>query len=128
MIHSDNFQALNVLQEKYQEKINCVYIDPPYNTDESSILYKNNYKNSSWISLIENRLMLTTSLMAKDAIICMAIDDEEVAVAQCLLRDTFEKEVGVGVVRSNPQSRKTKGVFSPVHEYALFYGKSDSST
>ncbi|HHV6919826.1 TPA: site-specific DNA-methyltransferase, partial [Haemophilus influenzae] len=47
LIHSDNFQALNLLQERYKEQVKCIYIDPPYNTSSSPIAYKNGYKDSS---------------------------------------------------------------------------------
>lgn len=127
LIHGDNFQALNLLQERYREQVKCVYIDPPYNTDASAIVYKNGYKDSSWLSLMHSRLQLAYSLMSNDGLISVAIDDEEVTPLRAVLGDIFAKEVGVSVVKSNPQSRKKKGKFSPVHEYALFYGKSDKS-
>lgn len=127
LLNGDNFQALNILQEKYQGKINSIYIDPPYNTDASSIMYKNGYKDSSWLSLMQNRLVIARSLMSNDALICVAIDDQEVAPIRLVLSEVFYKEVGIAVVKSNPQSRKTSGKFSPVHEYALFYGKSELS-
>jgi adenine-specific DNA-methyltransferase len=127
LIHGDNFQALNLLQERYREQVKCVYIDPPYNTDASAIIYKNGYKDSSWLSLMQDRLLLVHSLMLNDALISVAIDDQEVASLRSVLDKIFDREIGVSVVRSNPQSRKTSGKFSPVHEYALFYGKSDKS-
>jgi adenine-specific DNA-methyltransferase len=127
LIHGDNFQALNLLQERYREQINGIYIDPPYNTDASAIMYKNGYKDSSWLSLMHNRLELAHSLMRDDALISVAIDDQEVASLRAMLGEIFDKDVGVSVVKSNPQSRKTTGKFSPVHEYALFYGKSDKA-
>lgn len=122
LIHSENFQALNFLTEKYRGTFDRVYIDPPYNTDASSIIYKNAYKSSSWLSLIENRLTMASRLMTDEGVLCFAIDDEEVSVARKVLENIFAKEIGVAVVRSNPQSRKAKGTFSPTHEYALFYG------
>ena len=127
LIHGDNFQALNLLQERYREQVKCVYIDPPYNTDASAIMYKNGYKDSSWLSLMQDRLVLVRSLMLDDALVTIAIDDQEVALLRAMLGEIFEKEVGVTVVKSNPQSRKATGKFSPVHEYALFYGKSDKA-
>ena len=48
LVHGENFQALNLLQARYRRQVQCVYIDPPYNTDASAILYKNNYKDSSF--------------------------------------------------------------------------------
>ena len=127
LVHSDNFQGLQLLSARYKSMCDVVYIDPPYNTDASSILYKNDYKNSSWIALIENRLTSASNLMSNAGVICFAIDDEQVSEARQILGHFFDKEIGLAVVRSNPQSRKAKGTFSPVHEYALFYGKSVDS-
>ncbi|TXH84712.1 DNA methyltransferase [Thauera aminoaromatica] len=127
LINGDNFQGLSLLQEKYRERVNCIYIDPPYNTDASAIIYKNGYKDSSWLSLLQTRLDLAKRLMQEDALISVAIDDQEASPLLQVLDSTFEKQVGVAVVRSNPQSRKAKGKFSPVHEYAFFYGRSEKS-
>ncbi|NMK45199.1 DNA methyltransferase [Achromobacter sp. Bel] len=127
LINSDNFQGLSLLQAKYRECVSCIYIDPPYNTDASAITYKNGYKDSSWLSLIQTRLDLAKRLMGGDSLISVAIDDQEASPLVQLLNSTFEKQVGVAVVKSNPQSRKTKGKFSPVHEYAFFYGKGDKA-
>ena len=127
LVNSDNFQGLSLLQTKYRERVSCIYIDPPYNTDASAITYKNGYKDSSWLSLIQTRLDLAKRLMQEDSLISVAIDDQEASPLVQLLNSTFEKQVGVAVVKSNPQSRKTKGKFSPVHEYAFFYGKSDKA-
>ncbi len=127
LINGDNFQGISLLQEKYRESVNCIYIDPPYNTDASAIIYKNGYKDSSWLSLIQNRLDVAKRLMKNDALISVAIDDQEASPLVQVLNASFEKQVGVAVVKSNPQSRKTKGKFSPVHEYSFFYGKSEES-
>ena len=127
MINGDNFHALELLQEKYREAIPFIYIDPPYNTDASSILYKNNYKDSAWLSLIGTRLEYAKNLLKNNGIICVAIDDAEVIGLRYLMGSFFEKEVGVVTVRSNPAGRKTKGKFAPSHEYALFYGNSADS-
>lgn len=127
LVNSDNFQGLSLLQAKYRERVSCIYIDPPYNTDASAITYKNGFKDSTWLSLIQTRLDLAKRLMQKDSLISVAIDDQEASPLVQLLNSTFEKQVGIAVVKSNPQSRKTKGKFSPVHEYAFFYGKSDKA-
>lgn len=65
--------------------------------------------------------------MKSDALISVAIDDQESSPLIQILNNSFEKQIGNAVVKSNPQSRKTKGKFSPVHEYAFFYGKSEKS-
>ncbi len=127
LLNSENFQSLNLLVEKYRGRLTCIYIDPPYNTQGSPILYKNSYKNSSWLSLMHDRLLLSKEFLKNEGIICVAIDDVEVSPLRFLLTDLFEKELGIATVRSNPQGRARKGYFSPAHEYALFYGNSEAS-
>ena len=122
LVHGENFQALNLLQARYREQVKCIYIDPPYNTDASAILYKNNYKDSSWLSLMENDLVLARVCLTSDGVLCVAIDDEEVSLLRLVARRLFERELGIVSVRSNPAGRKSRGQFSPTHEYALFYG------
>ena len=127
LIHGENFQALNLLTQKYQGSVKAIYIDPPYNTDASAILYKNNYKDSSWLSLMVDRLELSTEFLPNNGVICVAIDDIEVSPLRFILKNFFEKELGIATVRSNPQGRSRTGYFSPAHEYALFYGKSEAA-
>ena len=76
IIHSDNFQALNLIKEKYKEKIQTIYIDPPYNTSASEIIYKNGYKHSTWMTLLNNVVSLGSKILSYDTgIICGTIDD-----------------------------------------------------
>ncbi len=77
LVHGDNYQALNLLSERYRGQVDSVYIDPPYNTNASAIMYKNGFKDSSWLSLIENRLNVAKPLLSEDSITCVAIDDTE---------------------------------------------------
>ena len=97
-------------------------IDPPYNTASSSILYKNDLKDSSWLSLMENRLSLAKAFLVEGGVLCCAVDDEEVWRLRALLQSMFDKEIGVAPVRSTPIGRTSVGKLSPTHEYALFYG------
>ncbi len=127
LINAENFQALNLILEKYKMRAKCVYIDPPYNTDASAIIYKNDYKDSSWLSLMEDRLRLAFLMLANSGAICVAIDDEEMAPLRFIMRNLFAKEIGIVPVRSNPAGRKTKGRLAPAHEYALFYGKTEET-
>jgi adenine-specific DNA-methyltransferase len=77
LINSENFQALNLLQDKYRGKVSCVHIDPPYNSKTSGFLYKNHFRHSSWISMMENRLSISLNLMTKDASLLCHIDENE---------------------------------------------------
>ena len=126
LIHGENFQTLNVLKAQYAAQVKCVYIDPPYNTDSSPIMYKNDLKDSSYLSLMEDRLRLAKSLLMNNGILCCAIDDEEVSNLRILLNRVFEKEIGIASVRSTPIGRTSRGTLSPTHEYALFYGSDDA--
>ena len=77
LIHGENFQSLSLLSEKYRESINCVHIDPPYNTNTSGFLYKNAYRSSSWLTMMADRLSLAKQLMAPDSCIVSHIDENE---------------------------------------------------
>ena len=127
MVNSDNYHALSFLQTRYKEMVDVVYIDPPYNTDASEILYKNNYKHSSFLTMMENRLGKAYDLLSESSMIAVAIDDAELDRLIPLMNGIFPKSAGITVVRSNPQSRKAKGKFSPQHEYCLYYAKSENT-
>lgn len=122
LIHSENFQALNLLRERYQKQVKCIYIDPPYNAKSSEILYKNNYKHSSWVSLIENRVTLSKSLINKKSVYIAAIDEVENEKLGFLLDDTLSSFDGKTVVSVviNPSGQQGKN-FSTTHEYVYFY-------
>lgn len=77
LIHGDNFQALNLMQEKYKEQVQCVYIDPPYNTDNRDFNYKDNYKHSSWLAMMYERLEKMKTLMNEKGVFFSSIDDNE---------------------------------------------------
>ena len=78
MIHGDNFQALNLLAGKYREQIKSIYIDPPYNSPSSEIIYKNGYKHSTWMAMMENRMEICRQFMSKgDSAFVCAIDENE---------------------------------------------------
>lgn len=121
LINSDNFHALNLLQEKYRKKIDCVYIDPPYNANSSEIMYKNNFKNSSWLSLMENRISKSIGVLKSDAVYVVAIDEVEQEVLGQLLTYIFgeNKEKSCITVVHNPSGQQGDN-FSFTHEFAYF--------
>ena len=126
LVRSENFQALGLLAMQCRATTQCLYLDPPYNTDASAILYKNDYKDSAWLSLMADRLQVAKPLLRQGGVVCVAIDDEEAARLRLLMQQLFEVELGVVAVRSNPAGRKSKGRLSPSHEYALFFGDAQS--
>ena len=77
MINGDNFHALNLMKSRYKNQIKYVYIDPPYNAQSSEILYKNNYKHASWLSMIQNSIQQSLPLLSADSVYTIAIDEVE---------------------------------------------------
>jgi adenine-specific DNA-methyltransferase len=129
LINSENFQSLHFLQSRYRNTISCVYIDPPYNSDAGPITYKNGYRHSSWIALIENRLRLSRRLLNESAITCVTIDDCEAHHLRSLFEVVFPncELLGVAPIKNNPAGRTGTVGFSICHEYAFFYGHSEAA-
>lgn len=121
LINSENFQALELLQEKYKEQVKCIYIDPPYNAKSSEILYKNTFKHASWLSLMENRLVEGAKLLQQDGVHITAIDEVESNKLGILLTDTFPFFNGFTCVSAiiNPSGQQGKN-FSTNGEYYYF--------
>ena len=128
LINSENFHGLKLLDAVYREQVKCIYIDPPYNTDASPILYKNGYKSSSWVSMMDDRLKASKSLMTTDGVLVAAIDDEQQRELSFLLSHVFEDRLlGTICVRANPSGRPMQTGYSVSHEYLIFAGKSAKS-
>lgn len=122
LINSDNFQALNTLEGKFSGKIDCTYIDPPYNTSASEIAYKNSFKHSSWLSLMENRIRASKTLLSEDGIMIVAIDDTEFVPLSQLIDDVyFNYDRNTVIVNHHPAGAGLTGTnISTTHEYAIF--------
>jgi adenine-specific DNA-methyltransferase len=85
LIHSENFQAAIFLESLYRDHVDVVYIDPPYNTSENTFVYKNNYKHSSWLAMMRNRLERTIPLLVRAGVLEVAIDDTETQYLRAIL-------------------------------------------
>lgn len=128
MLNSDNYQALRLLLARYEKRLQSIYIDPPYNTDASPIMYKNGYKDSSWLALIADRVSLSKQLMCDGAVFAFAIDDFEEKYAHCVLDEVFPNgELGTVVIRNNPSGRPVPTGFAISHEYTLFYSNTEKT-
>ena len=125
LIHGENFQALNLLQTRYREQVQCVYIDPPYNTSASEILYKNNYKHSSFLCLMENRVRLSEIFLSPKGLIEVSIDDQELEHLGMMIKSIFSNDNFVGniSIMSNPRGRSDAHHLAPSHDYTLLYAK-----
>jgi len=123
LIHSENFQALNLLQQRYNKRVKSVYIDPPYNTSEETFLYKNLFKHSSWVSMMSDRTVLIKKLMSEDGILQVTIDDEELNRLKLMLDSKWgmDKYIGTVIIQSNPRGRGINSFYATSHEYCLTY-------
>lgn len=120
LIKSDNFQALNTIMPKYQGKIDLIYIDPPYNSPSSEIIYKNNFKDSTWLSMMQNRLAIAKDFLSKSGILACAIDENEQENLGLLLSDIFsEYEKTCVSVCHNPKGIQG-GFIAQNNEFAYF--------
>lgn len=120
LVRSENFQALNLLRERYRGQIKCIYIDPPYNAQSSEILYKNSFKHSSWLSLMENRISLAKTFLRADGVNVVAIDEVENNRLGILISQIFPGRNNDCIsVQHNPTGQQGNG-FSFVHEFAYF--------
>ena len=120
LINSENFQALNLLQDRYQKQVKCIYIDPPYNAKSSEILYKNSYRDSSWLSLIDSRLGPAKSMQETIGVFIIAIDEvEQEVLGQLLTQHYPQYEKSCIAVNHNPSGQQGDN-FSFTHDYAYF--------
>ena len=120
LLHSENFHALNLIQKRCAEKVQCVYIDPPYNAPNSEIAYKNDYKHSSFLSLLEGHLRLSRHLVSGDGSHVVAIDKNEHNGVFRVLNDLFPSHDTVSVTIEHNRRGVQGDHFSFTHEYALF--------
>ena len=124
MVNSENSQALHLITYKYQNAIQTTYIDPPYNTVYSKILYKNNYEHSTWLSLMNNTIPFVSSFWTKDFSFGLAIDDFEFVNLARFLDNYFPTmERSVAIVNHHPQG--SGGRLSRTHEYYIMISPKD---
>jgi len=92
LIHSENFQALNLIAASYRGRVRCVYIDPPFNTESDQFAYKDTYRSSSWACLMRDRLVLGRGMLTEDGLFHVHVDHNSNTLARHLLDDTFGSE------------------------------------
>lgn len=124
LINSENFQALNLLQERYREQVKFTYIDPPYNTGSSAILYKNNYKHSSWLTLMYDRLAELKPTLTEDGAIFVSIDKTERTMLEHAMDKVFGPDNRVEeLIWSMNTNNGQAPNYSTNHEYVEVYAK-----
>ena len=97
LIHGDNLLALKALEAEYAGKIKCVYIDPPFNTQQAFDHYDDGIEHSLWLSLIRDRLEIIHRLMAVDGTLFIHIDDNELAYLTVLADEVFGRRNRINI-------------------------------
>jgi len=93
LIKSENYQALNTILPKFREKVQTIYIDPPFNKEQDAdYLYNVKYKDSSWITLLENRLQLAKDLLNEKGSIFTRCDYNGNMYVRLLMNEVFGEE------------------------------------
>ncbi len=126
LVRGENFQALTLLQERYRGRVDCVYIDPPYNTSDEDFVYKNSYRRPAWLSLMRERAALGRELLSEKGVFMVAIDDTETAHLRLLLDEVFgaANHVTTFAVEVNPAGQNLRpGVPARSHDYCHVYAR-----
>ena len=145
IIHGDNLEALKALMPTHAGKVNCIYIDPPYNTGNEGWCYNDNVRSSTmkewlkksanpvdkedlerhdkWLCMMWPRLHLLRELLAEDGTIFISIDDNEIHRLRSLMDDVFgEGNFAAQItVLCNPKGRVLSNGFADTHEYVLCF-------
>ena len=119
LINSENFQTLELLQEKYANAIGGVYNDPPYNTKKNEFIYKDSMKHSSWVTMMNDRISLTRRLMTKEGGIMVSCDENEVNNLRSLMYKLFGEDNYLSDIIWEGSSKNDQKYLSISHEYIL---------
>ena len=130
VIKGNNIIAITSLLKRYEGRIKCIYIDPPYNTrsDANTFAYNNTFNHSTWLTFIKNRLEIAKRLLSDDGIIFIDIDHYELFYLGVLADEIFgyENRLGVLAVVHNLKGRYNE-FFSISHENKLVYAKNSNN-
>lgn len=129
LIEADNYHALQLLEYLYAGKVDCIYIDPPYNTGARDWKYNNDYvdgndtyRHSKWLSFMQKRLKIAKRLLnPKDSVLIVTIDEKEYLHLGCLLEEMFPA-ANMQMISTviNPKGTARTNEFSRVDEYIFF--------
>lgn len=126
LIEADNYHALQLLEYLYAGKVDCIYIDPPYNTGAKDWKYNNDYvdnndqyRHSKWLSMMQKRLKLAKKLLnPKDSVLIVTIDEKEYLHLGCLLEEMFpEARMQMISALTNSRGVARESGFARVDEY-----------
>ncbi|CAN5275139.1 hypothetical protein BH20ACI2_BH20ACI2_01060 [soil metagenome] len=128
LIEADNYHALQLLEYLYAGQVDCIYIDPPYNTGDKNWKYNNDYvdsndawRHSKWLSLMKKRLRIAKRLLnPENGVLIVTIDEHELHHLRILLQELFPGfYIQMVTTVTNPKG-VTQGRFSRVEEYVIY--------
>lgn len=129
LIEADNFHALQLLEYLYPKQVDCIYIDPPYNTGARDWKYNNDYVDSSdsyrhskWLSMMQRRLKIAKRILnPENSVLIVTIDEKEYLHLGCLLEEMFpEARIQMISTVINPKGNRRDNEFSRCEEYIYF--------
>ncbi|WQX00720.1 site-specific DNA-methyltransferase [Helicobacter pylori] len=128
LIKSENYQALNSLKNRYKEAIDCIYIDPPYNTG-SDFAYIDKFQDSTWLSLMYNRLELAYDFLSPQGSFYLHLDNNANYLGRMLLNDIFGKENFKNEIIWRRKQATSYGdkYFGVVSDTIFLYSKTDKN-
>ena len=124
LIQGNNQAVLGKMQKNYQQSIDCIYIDPPYNNGEEYEYYSDSVAHGEWIKEMRKTLRLLWELLKEDGSIWISIDDAELHYLKVLCDEVFGRGSFVAnIVWQQRNTRENRKIFSNNHEYILVYSK-----
>ncbi|WP_434342657.1 DNA methyltransferase [Mycoplasma capricolum] len=126
IIKGNNLIALASLLKRYEGKVKCIYIDPPYNTGNDSFNYNDKFNHSSWLVFVKNRLELAKRLLRDDGVIFVHIDKNEMHYLKVLMDEIFRRENDLSTIiwlNKEGGGKSDSRHFRQKHEYIVCYAK-----
>lgn len=125
IIFGDNLLALKALLPEYENKIKCIYIDPPYNTGGAFEHYEDSVEHSTWLALMRDRLLLLQNLLTEDGSIWINLDDNEVHYCKVMCDEIFGRSNFVSTViwQKKYAPKSDSKLFSVSHDFILVVAK-----
>ncbi len=122
IIKGNNLIALASLLKRYEGKVKCIYIDPPYNTGNDSFNYNDKFNHSSWLVFMKNRLELAKRLLRDDGVIWVSLDDNQAHYCKIIMDEIFGRSNFVNdVIWNSTKSVTNTAIISNSHTHTLLF-------
>lgn len=129
LIKGNNLLTISSILKRFEGKIKCCYIDPPYNTTDDSFNYNDTFNHSSWLTFIKDRLKIAQRLLAKNGVIFIHISDIEMHYLKVLADEIFGRENFVATIPRKTRNGKSDVPYkmSQDYDWVLSYTNAKSS-